>query len=189
MTSVSKGIGSTMGDIVMVLALGAMVGKLAEDSGAAKKIVFVLVRIFGVKNIQWAVLLTGILVGIPLFYDAGFVVLIPLVFTIASAAKLPKLYVGIPMAATLSITHGFLPPHPGPVALASIFHADIGHILIYGLIISIPVAIIAGIVFPRAIIKLPKGDREHQKIDLLGEENLPSALKSFIITLSRYSLL
>jgi Gnt-I system high-affinity gluconate transporter len=184
MTSVSKGIGSTMGDVVMVLALGAMVGKLAEDSGAAKKIVFVLVRIFGIKNIQWAVLLTGIMVGIPLFYDAGFVVLIPLVLTIASAAKLPKLYVGIPMAATLSITHGFLPPHPGPVALASIFHANIGHILIYGLIISIPVAIIAGIFLPRAIIKIPKGDREHQKIDLQGEENLPSALKSFIIALS-----
>jgi Gnt-I system high-affinity gluconate transporter len=184
MDSVSKGIGSTMGDMVMVLALGAMVGKLAEDSGAAKKIVFVLVRVFGIKNIQWAVLLTGILVGIPLFYNAGFVVLIPLVFTIASAAKLPKLYVGIPMAAALSITHGFLPPHPGPVALASIFHADIGRILIYGLIISIPVAIIAGIFFPRAIIKLPKGNREHQKLDLQGEENLPSALKSFIIALS-----
>ena len=184
MASVSKGIGSTMGDMVMVLALGAMVGKLAEDSGAAKKIVFVLVRIFGIQNIQWAVLLTGILVGIPLFYNAGFVVLIPLVFTIASAAKLPKLYVGIPMAAALSVTHGFLPPHPGPVALASIFHADIGRTLIYGLIISIPVAIIAGIFFPRAIIKLPKADRAHQQLDLQGEENLPSALKSFIIALS-----
>jgi len=184
MNSVSEGIGHTMGDMVMVLALGAMVGKLAEDSGAAKKIVFVLVRIFGIKNIQWAVLLTGILVGIPLFYNAGFVVLIPLVFTIASAAKLPKLYVGIPMAAALSVTHGFLPPHPGPVALASIFHADIGRTLIYGLIISIPVAIIAGVFFPRAIIKLPKGNMEHQKLDLHGEENLPSALKSFIIALS-----
>lgn len=184
MNSVSKGIGSTMGDMVMVLALGAMVGKLAEDSGAAKKIVFVLVRVFGIQNIQWAVLLTGILVGIPLFYNAGFVVLIPLVFTIASAAKLPKLYVGIPMAAALSVTHGFLPPHPGPVALASIFHADIGRTLIYGLMISIPVAIIAGIFFPRAIIKLPKADRAHQQLDLQGEENLPSALKSFIIALS-----
>ena len=101
MISITNGIGSTLGSMVMVLALGAMIGKLAEDSGAAKKIVYVLIRIFGFKNIQWAVLLTGILVGIPLFYNAGFVVLIPLVFTIASAAKLPKLYVGIPMAAAL----------------------------------------------------------------------------------------
>lgn len=184
MSSITNGIGSTLGGMVMVLALGAMVGKLAEDSGAAKKIVYVLIRIFGVKNIQWAVLLTGILVGIPLFYNAGFVVLIPLVFSIAAAAKLPKLYVGIPMAAALSVTHGFLPPHPGPVALAGIFHADIGRTLIYGLILSLPIAIIAGIIFPRAIIKLPKTDRNAAPINLDGEAGLPTGLKSFIIALS-----
>lgn len=183
MMAVTEGIGSTLGGMVMVLALGAMVGKLAEDSGAAKKIVFVLIRWFGVKNIQWAVLLTGILVGIPLFYNAGFVVLIPLVFTIAKAANLPKLYVGIPMAAALSVTHGFLPPHPGPVALASIFHADIGKTLIYGLILSIPIAIIAGIIFPRSIIKLPAGSRT-SSIELTEETGLPSAVKSFTIALS-----
>jgi Gnt-I system high-affinity gluconate transporter len=184
MTSVTNGIGSTLGGMIMVLALGAMVGKLAEDSGAAKKIVYVLIRAFGIKNIQWAVLLTGILVGIPLFYNAGFVVLIPLVFTIASAAKLPRLYVGIPMAAALSVTHGFLPPHPGPVALASIFHADIGKTLIYGLILSIPIAVIAGIFFPRSIIKVPAFDKKDREFDLVEEEGLPSALKSFITALS-----
>lgn len=183
-TSITNGIGSTLGGMIMVLALGAMVGKLAEDSGAAKKIVYVLIRIFGIQNIQWAVLLTGILVGIPLFYNAGFVVLIPLVFTIASAAKLPKLYVGIPMAAALSVTHGFLPPHPGPVALASIFHADIGKTLIYGLVLSIPIAIIAGIFFPRAIIKLPTAEKNRPKLDLVEEAGLPSAWKSFITALS-----
>ena len=183
MSAVTEGIGSTLGGMVMVLALGAMVGKLAEDSGAAKKIVFVLIGLFGIKNIQWAVLITGILVGIPLFYNAGFVVLIPLVFTIATAANVPKLYVGIPMAAALSVTHGFLPPHPGPVALASIFHADIGKTLIYGLILSIPIAIIAGIVFPRSIIKLPQGSRS-ATLALTEEAGLPSAAKSFIIALS-----
>ena len=124
-TSINNGIGSTLGGIVMVLALGAMIGKLAEESGAAQKIVQVWMQWFGIKNIQWAILTTGILAGIPLFYNAGFVVLIPLVFAIASTTKLPLLYVGIPMAAALSVTHGFLPPHPGPVALAGIFHADI----------------------------------------------------------------
>lgn len=184
MASITNGIGSTLGGMVMVLALGAMVGKLAEDSGAAKKIVYVLIRIFGVKNIQWAVLLTGILVGIPLFYNAGFVVLIPLVFSIATAAKLPKLYVGIPMAAALSVTHGFLPPHPGPVALAGIFHADVGRTLIYGLILSLPIAIIAGVIFPRTIIKLPKKDRNATPLNLNEDAGLPSALKSFVIALS-----
>ena len=183
MGSITNGIGSTLGGMVMVLALGAMVGKLAEDSGAAKKIVFVLIRLFGVDNIQWAVLLTGILVGIPLFYNAGFVVLIPLVFSIAAAANLPKLYVGIPMAAALSVTHGFLPPHPGPVALASIFHADIGQTLLYGLILSLPIAIIAGVFFPRTIIKLPSG-RKTEQLDLKEESGLPSGLKSFVIALS-----
>jgi len=184
MSSISNGIGSTLGGMLMVLALGAMVGKLAEDSGAAKKIVYVLIKIFGVKHIQWAVLLTGILVGIPLFYNAGFVVLIPLVFTIATAVNLPKLYVGIPMAAALSVTHGFLPPHPGPVALASIFHANVGQTLIYGLILSIPIAIIAGIFFPRTIIKLPKLNGVIKVLELKEELGLPSALKSFTIALS-----
>ena len=144
-----------------------------------------LIRIFGFKNIQWAVLLTGILVGIPLFYNAGFVVLIPLVFTIAGAAKLPKLYVGLPMATALSVTHGFLPPHPGPVALAGIFHADLGKVLIYGLSLSIPIAILAGIVLPRIIIKLPKQPEiSPMAFDFAGENELPSAFKSFIIALS-----
>jgi Gnt-I system high-affinity gluconate transporter len=184
-TSISNGIGSTLGSLVMILALGAMIGKLAEDSGAAKKIVYVLIRIFGFKNIQWAVLLTGILVGIPLFYSAGFVILIPLVFTIAAAAGLPKLYVGIPMAAALSVTHGFLPPHPGPVALSGIFHAEVGKVLIYGLILSIPIAIIAGIFFPRIIIRLDKTSPQQQPtITFDDEHTLPGTLKSFTIALS-----
>jgi len=153
MTSITAGVGSTLGSMVLVLALGAMMGKLIEDSGAAKKIVFILIGAFGQRNIQWAILLTGFLVGIPLFYNAGFVVLIPLVFAIAATTKLPKLYVGIPMAAALSVTHGFLPPHPGPVALAAIFHADMGRTLVYGLILSIPIAIVAGVLFPRLILK------------------------------------
>ncbi|MGN7204535.1 GntT/GntP/DsdX family permease [Pedobacter sp. SAFR-022] len=184
MTSVNNGIGSTLGSMTMVLALGAMIGKLAEDSGAAKSIVVVLIRLFGAKHIQWAVLITGILVGIPLFYNAGFVVLIPLVFAIAGAAKLPKLYVGIPMAAALSVTHGYLPPHPGPVALAGIFHADIGKLLIYGFILSIPIAIAAGIFFPRMIIKRDKTVDQHQLITFDDLHLLPPAFKSFIIALS-----
>jgi Gnt-I system high-affinity gluconate transporter len=110
MASIASGVGNTLGGIIMILALGAMIGKLAEDSGAAKKIVHLLINLFGVKNIQWATLLTGILVGIPLFYNAGFIVLIPLIFSVAKETGLPKLYVGMPMIAALSITHGFLPP-------------------------------------------------------------------------------
>lgn len=182
MDSIGNGIGSTLGSMVMVLALGAMMGKLIEDSGAAKKIVFVLMKSFGYDNIQWAVLLTGLLVGIPLFYNAGFVVLIPLVFAIASATGLPKLYIGIPMAAALSVTHGFLPPHPGPVALAAILDADLGMTLLYGLVLTIPISIIAGVYFPRFIIKREKGVSFDMN-SFSSDTNLPSAFKSFLVAL------
>jgi gluconate transporter len=180
--SINDGVGSTLGSLAIVLGLGAMIGKLAEDSGAAQKMVSILTELFGTRNIQWAVLITGILVGIPLFYNAGFVVLIPLVFAIASAAGLPILYVGIPMAASLSVTHGFLPPHPGPVALAAIFKADIGKILIYGLLLTIPIAIIAGIIFPRLIIKTV-GNAYVSKRIITEDRELPPAFKSFLIAL------
>lgn len=182
MSSINDGIGNTLGGLVMVLSLGAMLGKLVEDNGVANKIVSVLVSSFKRKNIQWAVLLTGILVGIPLFYNAGFVVLIPLVFTIAAATDLPVLYIGIPMAASLSITHGFLPPHPGPIALATIFKANVGSTLLYGLILSLPIAVVAGIVFPRLIIK-PKSNNKHVASVSQNEQQLPSAAKSFFVAL------
>lgn len=183
MTSISTGIGNTLGSLIMVLALGSMIGKLAEDYGAAERIVYVLIKWFGIKNIQWASLLTGILVGIPLFYNAGFIVLLPLAFSIATATGLPKLYVGMPMIAALSITHGFLPPHPGPVALSSVFHADVGKVLIYGLAISIPVATVAGVFFPRMIISIKHLNINNQTLNINPDKVLPSAPKSFAIAL------
>ncbi|WP_411273753.1 gluconate:H+ symporter [Daejeonella sp.] len=187
-STVSTGIGSTLGSIVMVLALGAMMGKLIEETGAAKKIVFILIRFFGYKNIQWAILLTGLMVGIPLFYNAGFVVLVPLVFAVAAATRLPLLYLALPMAASLSVTHGFLPPHPGPVALASIFKADVGLILIYGLILTLPIVIAGGIVFPRLILKRNMPDPPAE-FSPEGEELLPSGLRSFLSALLPVALI
>jgi Gnt-I system high-affinity gluconate transporter len=182
--SVNNGIGSTLGSIVMVLALGAMIGKLAEESGAAQKLVFTLTQWFGIRHIQWAILCTGLLAGIPLFYNAGFVVLIPLVFALAKTTKLPLLYVGLPMVAPLSVTHGFLPPHPGPVALAGILGANIGQLLLYGIILTVPVSILAGIVYPRLVTN--RGDVATEELTLpAGDEKLlPSTLKSFMVVLS-----
>ena len=105
--SIQKGIGSTLGFLVLILGLGAMLGKLVADSGAAQRITSRLVDSFGIKNIQWAVVLAGFIVGIPMFYTVGFVILIPLVFTVAAATQLPLIYVGLPMLASLSVTHGF----------------------------------------------------------------------------------
>lgn len=181
--SITNGVGGTLGGVILILALGAMMGKLIEDTGVSQRIVIALIKSFGLKNIQWAVLLTGFLVGIPLFYNAGFVVLIPLVLALASATNLPKLYVGIPMAASLSVTHCFLPPHPGPVALAVIFHANIGITMLYGFIIIIPIAIIAGIIFPRLIINIKDRHITHPSFTFEEKEKLPSSVKSFSIAL------
>lgn len=188
MATVSTGIGGTLGSIVMVLALGAMMGKLIEDTGAAKKIVFILIRFFGYRNIQWAILITGLLVGIPLFYNAGFVVLVPLVFAVAATTGLPLLYLALPMAASLSVTHGFLPPHPGPIALASIFRADVGLILIYGLILVVPIVIAGGIIFPRLILKSNIPNLQ-TTFNPEGEELLPSGLRSFLTALLPVALI
>jgi len=146
-TSIQNGVGGTLGYLALVLGFGAMLGKLIADTGAAQKIATTLINKFGKKNIQWAVVLTGFLVGVAMFYEVGFVLLIPLVFTISAETELPLLYIGVPMAAALSVTHGFLPPHPGPTAIAVIYGANISMTLIYGIIIAIPTVIVAGLYF------------------------------------------
>src|SRR3984885_2150665 len=112
--SVQKGLGDTLGSIAIIICLGAMLGKLVAESGAAQKISSVLVNAFGVKHVQWALLIVGFVIGIPLFYNTGFVLAVPLIFSITYKYKLPAVYVGLPMLAAMSVTHGFLPPHPAP---------------------------------------------------------------------------
>ena len=149
--SIQNGIGSTLGFLVLILGLGAMLGKLVAESGAAQRITSGLVERFGRKYIQWAVVIAGFIVGIPMFYTVGFVILIPLVFTVAAATNLPLIYVGLPMLTSLSVTHGFLPPHPAPTAIAAMYDASIGKTLLYGTIVAIPAIVIAGPLFARTI--------------------------------------
>jgi Gnt-I system high-affinity gluconate transporter len=184
LASIEKGVGSTLGGLALILCLGAILGKILEVSGAAEQISSTLINSFGEKNIQWAVLLTGFLIGIPLYYNAGFVILVPLVFSIAKRTGLPLLYIAIPMAAALSTTHCFLPPHPGPVVLVNAFHADMGKTLVYGIIIAIPAVIVAGPLLGRLLKRV-----KVNTTDLFGgtqavpEAKLPSAFASFSIAL------
>ena len=180
--AVKTGVGSTLGDVILIICLGAILGKILELSGAATQIANTLIRSFGIKNIQWAVLLTGFLVGIPLFYNAGFIILVPLIFSIARTAKLPLLYVAIPMAASLSTTHCFLPPHPGPMFLVGAFKADLGKTLMYGLVISIPVVIIAGPFLGRFLKRLNIEIPAEVKIET-EEIKLPGVFESFLLAL------
>jgi len=180
--SVKAGVGSTLGDIALIICLGAILGKILELSGAAGQIALTLIHTFGKKNIQWAILLTGLLVGIPLFYNAGFVILVPLVFSIARTAGVPLLYLAIPMAASLSTTHCFLPPHPGPMFLVGAFKADLGKTLMYGLIISVPVVIIAGPVLGRILKKASVPAGTESPVEKKMTE-LPAKTESFFLAL------
>ena len=180
--AVKAGVGSTLGDVILIICLGAILGKILELSGAATQIANTLIRSFGKKNIQWAVLLTGFFVGIPLFYNAGFIILVPLIFSIARTAKLPLLYIAIPMAAGLSTTHCFLPPHPGPMFLVGAFKADLGKTLMYGLVIAIPVVIIAGPLLGRFLKRLNIPIPAQEKIEA-EEKKLPGVFESFMLAL------
>jgi len=167
--SIQNGIGNTLGFLVMILGFGAMLGKLVADSGAAQRITSSLVSKFGLKYVQWALVLAGFIVGIPMFYSVGFVILVPLVFTVAASTGLPLIYVGLPMLSSLSVTHGFLPPHPAPTTIAEMFKADMGKTLLYGIIIAIPTIIVAGPLFSRTI--------KHIKATPLKEFYNPIVLK------------
>ncbi|MCA6073239.1 gluconate:H+ symporter [Fulvivirga sedimenti] len=152
--AIQKGIGSTLGSLVIILGFGAMLGKLVAESGAANTITNFLVKKFGIRHIQLALIVTGFIVGIPMFYTVGFVILVPLVIAIASNTKLPLLYVGLPMLASLSVTHGFLPPHPAPTAIAEMYNADLGLTLIYGIICGIPAILVAKLVLSRTMKRI-----------------------------------
>jgi gluconate transporter len=179
--SIEKGIGSMLGSLVAIICLGAMFGRLIAESGAAQKITSVLIALCGEKYITWALMLTGFIVGIPLFYNVGFVLLVPLVFSVAYQTKLPAVYLGIPLLAALSVTHGFLPPHPSPTAMVPQFNASFGVTLIYGLIIAIPTMALAGPIFSRLLKSIHCEPLAIFTPSLIAEEKLPSTFDSFFI--------
>ncbi|HEX7691396.1 MAG TPA: gluconate:H+ symporter [Sediminibacterium sp.] len=181
--SIETGVGSTLGGLALVICLGAILGKILEVCGATECISSTLIRAFGEKRIQWAVLLTGFLIGIPMYYNAGFVILVPLVFSIARRSGLPLLYIAIPMAASLSTTHCFLPPHPGPVVLINAFGADTGKTLVYGLFMAIPAVIVAGPLLGRMLTKIKVVIDETDHRPALQYTTLPPALPSFLLAL------
>ncbi len=182
--SIQTGIGGTLGDLVLIIGFGGMLGRLVAESGAARRITNVLIGLFGVSNIRWGLALAGFIVGIPLFYNAGFIIVVPLIFTIAASSKLPLLSVAIPMLSALSVAHGYLPPHPSPSAVAGQLNANIGQTLIYGIIISIPAIVIAGPLFGKTLVNLKASpNRDLFNIRDVPDHDLPSAGVSFFVAL------
>ncbi|GAB3567867.1 gluconate transporter [Spirosoma luteolum] len=182
--SIQAGIGSTLGDLVLIIGFGAMLGRLVAESGAARRITNVLIGLFGVKHIRWGLALAGFVVGIPLFYNAGFIIVVPLIFTIAASSGLPLLSVAIPMLTALSVAHGYLPPHPSPSAVAAQLNANLGLTLIYGIIVAIPAIIVAGPLFGKTLMNTratPNRDLFNSRD--VPDHDLPGAGISFFVAL------
>lgn len=181
--SIQKGLGDTLGSLVVILVLGAMLGKLVAASGAAKQISGTLIDLFGLSNITWGLMLTGFVIGIPLFYNVGFVLMIPLIFSLVQQYKIPPLMAGVPMMASLSVAHGFLPPHPSPAALVAQFHANMGETLMLGIMVAIPAIVLAGPIFAKTLAHLPVKPLKSFAAAEVDETNLPSKTASFIAAL------
>ncbi|MEF2969197.1 GntP family permease [Paenibacillus sp. M1] len=152
-TSITSGLGGTLGTIAIVIGLGTMLGKMMAESGGAERIATTLVDRFGEKRVHWAMMIVGFIVGIPVFFEVGVILLIPIVFTVARKTKMSLLQIGIPILAGLSTVHGLVPPHPAPMIAIDAYDADLGTTILYSLIIGIIVAIIAGPLFGKFIGK------------------------------------
>lgn len=181
--SFQEGFGNVLGFVGVILALGTMLGKLMAESGGADQIARTLIQAFGKERVQWSMMLAAFLVGIPLFFEIGFVLLIPLVFIVARRTGVSLIKIGIPLLAGLSVVHGLVPPHPGPLLAIGVFGADIGKTILYGLIVALPTAIIAGPLFGSFIARRIPGNPSPELVEQLAHEPEASTLPSFGVTL------
>jgi gluconate transporter len=183
MKSVQTGIGSTLGSLVGIIALGAMLGKLVGISGAAQQISSKMIEWVGVKHIRWAFMITGFIVGLPLFYSVGFMLLVPIALAVAFRNNLSAVYVSLPLLASLSVTQGYLPPHPAPLFLVKQLNADMGLTLFYGIIISIPAILISGALYGSTV----KGYKTIPNLNFVAPEiphdKLPPVFLCFVTIL------
>ena len=177
--SIQKGIGDMLGSILVVLSAGAMIGKLVAESGAAKVIADKIMKVCGEKYLQWGLMLTGLVIGIPLFYNVGFVLVIPIIFSLVYQYKLPVVYVAIPMLASLSVAHSFLPPHPSPASLVGTFNASMGKTFLYGMIVAVPSIILAGPFFSKTLKQI----KSEGTLTMVSEKTFDTPLPGFFNSL------
>lgn len=149
--SFEEGAGHVLGHVGTVIALGTMLGKMLAESGGADRIALTISGWAGRSRIDWAMMVIGLLIGLPVFFEVGFVLLIPLAFVLAARTETPLLRVALPMGAALSVTHAMIPPHPATLLALSAYHANTGHTIFLGILIGTPIAIIAGPLYARFI--------------------------------------
>ncbi|MEG1679183.1 MAG: gluconate:H+ symporter [Stenotrophomonas sp.] len=183
-----QGVGKTLGHIALIVALGTMLGKMMAESGGAERIARTLIARFGVKNVHWAMMLIAFCVGLPIFFEVGFVLLIPIVLNVARRTGVPLLLVGLPMVAGLSVVHGLVPPHPAAMLAVNAYGADVGRTVFYSLLIGLPTAAVAGPIFAKFVaprVKLPAHNPMEAALLDEGHGRIPDEqLPSFGITLA-----
>jgi Gnt-I system low-affinity gluconate transporter len=178
-SSIQEGMGGTLGFVATVVGLGAIFGQMLESSGGAKSLAHYLLKKFGIKRASWALMITGFVVGIPIFLDVGLIILIPIVYALTRDSKRSILYYAIPLLAGLAVTHTMVPPTPGPMAVANILSVDIGWVILFGLIVGIPCAIIAGPFFGRYIAKKIVIPAPPEILEISAETDSPQGLPTF----------
>jgi Gnt-I system low-affinity gluconate transporter len=186
--AVQSGMANTLGTIAVIIGLGSIFGAMLEKSGGAEEIAYTLIKKFGEKNTAWALVITGFIVGVTVFFDVGFILLIPIIFGLAKKSKRSVLTYAIPLLGGLASGFAMVPPSPLPVAIAAIFHVNLGIVIIFGVIASIPTMILAGIVFGRFIgnkIYLPVNESldlmDHKKNE--GKHKRPTFSMTITIAL------
>ncbi len=181
--SFEAGLGATLGHIAVVVALGTMLGKMMAESGGADQIAQTLIRLFGEKRVHWAMMVIGLVVGLPAFFEVGFVLLIPIAFTVARRTRTSFILVGLPMVAGLSVVHGLVPPHPAALLACTIYKADVGRTIFYALLIGLPTAILAGPLYAKFIApRVPLAVDIPMAVDF-EEHGEESSLPGFGLTL------
>jgi GntP family gluconate:H+ symporter len=181
--SFEAGVGGTLGHIAIIVALGTMLGKMMAESGAADQIAHTLIEVFGEKNVPWAMVVIGLLIGLPAFFEVGFVLLVPILFTVARRTGTSLILLGLPMVAGLSVVHGLVPPHPAAMLAVTIYKADVGRTIFYALLIGIPAAVIAGPIYARIIAPHVQLPVENQMAEQLTAHDERRSLPGFWLSL------
>jgi len=182
--TMQTGMGSTLGFVATIIGLGAIFGQILESSGGAKSLAHHLILRFGNNRAQWAMVIAGFLIAIPVFFDVGFIILVPLVYALSRDTGKPLLHYGIPLLAGLVVTHAFVPPTPGPVAVTQILQAEMGWVIILGIIIGIPTSMLSGPFFGSFISRKLKADNSHLLQTVEGPADSAKGAVAFNLVLS-----
>ncbi|WP_204360081.1 gluconate:H+ symporter [Ralstonia sp. GX3-BWBA] len=188
-SSFEKGVGDTLGFLAAIIGLGSILGKMLEESGGAERIAQTLLSRLGHRRASWVMMLVGFIAGIPVFFEVGFVLLIPLVYVVARETKINLLYLGVPLAVSLMAVHCMLPPHPAAMAITGLLGADVGKVILYGLLVGAPTAVVAGPVWVHLVCKREGSEEQNVFLEERGEPHRHAGnLPGFGITLFTIAL-